>query len=72
MLFENFEAYDVQETRRISKAEYIIDLLEDIGTIPEDLKDRIMQEHNLETLRKWHKTAARADSIDAFIQKMNF
>ncbi len=78
MLFENFEAYDVQETRRISKAEgkaegqaeYILDLLEDLGTVPEDLKNRIMQERNTDTLRKWHKVAARAATLEEFEEKI--
>ena len=51
MLFENFEAYDVQETRRISraeeraegKAEAILELLEDIGNVSDELKERIMK-----------------------------
>ena len=79
MLFENFEAYDVQETRRISKAEgkaegraeSIIDLLEDIGMVPENLKKRILQERNLDTLRKWNKVAAKAESNEAFIREMD-
>ena len=78
MLFENFEAYDVQETRRISRAEgkaegqaeYILDLLEDLGTVPEDLKNRIMQERNTDTLRKWHKVAARAATLEEFEEKI--
>ena len=52
MLFENFEAYDVQETRRISraegraegKAEDILELLEDIGNVSDELEERIMKE----------------------------
>ena len=82
MLFENFESYDVQETRRISRAEgkaegkaegqaeYILDLLEDLGTVPEDLKNRIMQERDTNTLRKWHKVAARAATLEEFEEKI--
>lgn len=74
MLFENFEAYDVQETRRISraegraegKAEDILELLEDIGNVSDELKERIMKEKNLEILRKWHKAAARAEIWSSF------
>ena len=74
MLFENFEAYDVQETRRISraegraegKAEAILELLEDIGNVSDELKERIMKEKNLEILRKWHKAAARAENWSSF------
>ena len=77
MLFENFEAYDVQETRRISrvegraegKAEDILELLEDIGNVSDELKERIMKEKNLEILRKWHKAAARAENLEQFLEK---
>lgn len=70
MLFENFETYDVQETRRISKAEgkaeFILELLEDIGTVPEDVKARILKERDLDTLGQWHRAAARAESVEQF------
>ena len=68
MLFENFEAYDVQETRRISKAESVLELLEDLGEIPEELKKKIMSQRDMETLKKWHKMAARAESLRKFEQ----
>lgn len=70
MLFENFETYDVQETRRISKAEgkaeFILELLEDIGTVPEDVKARILKERDLDTLGQWRRAAARAESAEQF------
>ena len=71
MLFENFETYDVQETRRISKAEgkaeFILELLEDIGTVPEDVKARILKERDLDTLGQWRRAAARAKSVEQFV-----
>ena len=70
MLFENFETYDVQETRRISKAEgkaeFILELLEDIGTVPEDVRTRILKEKNTDILSQWHRAAARAESVEQF------
>ena len=78
MLFENFEAYDVQETRRISraegknegraegKAESILELLEEIGPVTADVKERIMREKDPEQLRMWLKAAARAESVEQF------
>ena len=77
MLFDSFEAYDVQETRRISredgkiegKIEYILELLEYIGTVPDDLKQVIEAETNSNTLRTWHKLAAKAESIEEFREK---
>lgn len=74
MLFEHFEAYDVQATRAKSKAEglaegrasAIIELLEELGTVPDDIRDKIMKETDLDILKKWNKAAARADSIAQF------
>lgn len=74
MLFESFEAYDVQETRRISraegKAEAILELLSDLGKIPETVKEDILQEKDLSLLTKWLKTAARAESVEQFLEVM--
>ena len=74
MLFENFEAYDVQETRRISKAEAraedITDLLSDLGDIPEEIKEKLRQEQDLDTLKKWLKLAARAKSMEQFASEI--
>ena len=82
MLFDSFEAYDVQETRRISreegrlvgkaegkiegKIEAILELLNDIGTVPDDLKQTIEAETDANTLSTWHKLAARVESIEEF------
>ena len=53
------------------KAEDILELLADYGTIPEDLKDRIMAQKDLDVLKRWLKLAARADSIEQFIDQMH-
>ena len=69
MLFDSFEAYDVQETRRLIKIEDILELLEDIGTVPDDLKQIIEAETDSNTLSTWHKLAAKAESIEEFREK---
>lgn len=48
----------------------ILDLLEDLGDIPEDISDRINGEADLETLRRWLKAAARTESFPAFREIM--
>lgn len=48
----------------------ILDLLEDLGSIPEDIVTRILAEEDTETLRIWLKTAARAESFAAFREKV--
>ena len=44
----------------------IMELLADLGEIPEDFRDR-MQAADMEQLKLWHKMAARADSIEEFL-----
>lgn len=48
----------------------ILELLEDLGDIPEDISDRINREEDLETLRRWLKAAARTESFPAFREIM--
>ena len=48
------------------KAEDILELLEEIGTIPDELRKQIYQQNNLEILRKWLKLAAHSRSIAEF------
>ena len=77
MLFENFEAYDVQEARRISKnegiclgkAQIVLSFLADLGDVTEPLKERILSEKDPELLTVWSKVAAKAASIDEFISQ---
>ena len=70
MLFDSFEAYDVQETRRISKAEgkaeAVLDLLEGLGPISEAVRSAVMETQELEKLKVWLKLAAGAADIEEF------
>lgn len=56
------------EGKAEGKAEDVLELLEDLEPVPEELRERIMKEKNLETLRKWVKQAARADSVESFMR----
>ena len=60
----------LQDGRAAGKAEAIMELLEDIGTISDGVREKISNETNLEVLKKWHKLAAKAESIDEFVSKM--
>lgn len=51
-------------------AEAVLELLEDIGSIPNDLKEKILSSSDLELLRRWHKLAAKAESIEQFIKEL--
>lgn len=48
------------------KALSILELLEELGEVPEELKVRILEETHAEVLSKWHKMAAKADSMQEF------
>ena len=52
------------------KAESVLELLEDCGDIPENLRTRVMEERDLDMLKKWHKLAAKVDSIEEFTSRM--
>ena len=52
------------------KAEAILMLLQEIGVIPESLRARIADEKNLETLNKWLKSVARAETVEEFENNM--
>ena len=51
------------------RANSVLDLLEDAGSIPKELIDAVRNEQNMERLRRWHKLAARVKSIEEFQQK---
>ena len=59
-----------EEGRVLGKAESVLELLEDCGTVPEELKERILTERDLDCLRRWHKLAARAASVEQFTKEM--
>ena len=56
--------------RAETKAEGILELLEDYGEICEELKIRIFEEKDIGTLKVWHKLAAKVNSIEEFKQAM--
>ncbi|MDO4332571.1 MAG: hypothetical protein Q4C58_07755 [Eubacteriales bacterium] len=48
------------------KAEAVLVLLGDLGEIPKELHDRIIQVRDQKVLSEWLKLAAKAESIEAF------
>ena len=55
-----------REGRLLGKAESVIELLEEYGEVSDTLRNRIMAETDIETLKIWHKYAAKAESIEQF------
>ena len=76
MLFENFEAYDVQATRRESRAEgqqeakanAVLLLLSCQGQVPDTAKKRILAEQDFDLLDSWLIGASKASSVEAFLE----
>ena len=58
------------EGKAEGKAEDIIELLEELGSVSEELRTIIMQETDLNVLLKWLKLAAKAESVEQFKQNM--
>lgn len=54
------------EGKAEGKAEDVLLLLEEAGSIPDELREYIMAESDEETLKQWLKAAAVADSIETF------
>ena len=52
------------------KAQSVMELLEDLGTVPDEIKEKILNEKNPESLNEWLKAAAKADSIEEFLTKI--
>lgn len=79
MIFEEYdrEAHMKMERRdwreigrREGKAEGIVDLLSELGEVPEPLRETIMEQSNLTVLSKWLKLVAKAQSVKEFEERM--
>ena len=70
MLFQEMLRDERAEGKAEGKAEDVIELLEEVGIVSDEVREKIMAEKNLETLKAWHKIAAKAESIDEFLKSM--
>jgi len=66
---ENAEK-NAREADKKRRLEDICELLEDYGPVPEELKERMDCEDDVEVLRRWQKLAARVTSIEEFEARM--
>ena len=55
--------------KAIGKAEDILEVLQELGEVPDELKDRILAQQDIVVLKDWLKAAIKVSSIDEF-QKM--
>lgn len=53
------------------KAEAILDLLDDLGDIPEELANSIMELEDLHMIELLLKAAKKADSLEQFVAERN-
>ena len=63
------DEYVRDEGIAIGKSDNVLQLLNILGEVPQDLREKITSERNIETLDRWHLSAARADSILQFREK---
>ena len=57
----------IEEGIERGKAEALLELLEESGDIPNEIRQKILAEKDLETLKKWIKLAAKSESIQQFL-----
>lgn len=55
----------------IGKVESVLELLEELGTIPPELEEQVRSQKDEVTLTRWIKLAAKAESIEDFEQKIS-
>ena len=70
MIFEEMLRDERAEGKAEAVLEMLLELMKDLGEIPDELRNRITSEKDLETLKKWHRLAARSESLDEFLEKM--
>ncbi len=54
------------EGKSEGKAEAVLELLEELGTVPDNLRQTVMEQTDLDILKKWLKLSAGADTIEEF------
>lgn len=57
--------------RVMGRAESILEILEELGTVPEEMRRRLLEETDLQRLKNWLKEAIKAASIEDFAENMD-
>ncbi len=66
MKFDEIIAYE----RLDEKKDAILELLEEYGEIPRSLREKIEKVVSKDVLTRWHKLAAKVETIEEFMEKM--
>ena len=61
----------LQQGKKQGKADAIIELLNDLGAVPDELQEQIRMETDAERLSKWLKSAAKVETVEQFVQRMS-
>ena len=59
-----------EEGRIVGRIDSILELLEDLGNIPPELREKIEEQEDFAVLKVWTKLAAKAESIEQFMKQM--
>ena len=70
MIFEEMLRDERAEGRVEGMSDGILNLLGDMGNISDEVRNRIKNEKNLDILTEWLKIAAKAGSIEEFLNKI--
>lgn len=54
-----------------ARTEAVLELLEDLGEIPDTLRNKILEQENLDILKRWIKLSAKAVSVEEFENQIN-
>lgn len=69
MTLEEYIFYQRKDEAIDTRVEDILELLEEYGEIPENVRERLKETRDIDLLKKWHKLAAKSDSIAEFGEK---
>ena len=58
------------EGRVEGRMQAVLELLGELGVVPEEIEKKINEERDVDVLSRWLKLAARAESVDAFVKGM--
>ena len=70
MTFEELLKDERAEGRAEGRAEAVLELLFTLGEVPDSIKAKINGEKNLDVISKWLKLAAKAETLEDFIENM--
>lgn len=60
------DAYIRDEARAEGRAEAVLEILSELGDVPQELSDRIRAEKDIVVLNNWLRAAAKAEDIEQF------